>query len=64
MVSIKSPSKERILQALDDVFSSLCYADETLHERWRSDIMDTLKQNMERVIKTKRFPYSVQILVY
>ena len=39
------PTKEGILQALNDVFSSLSCADEKLHERWRSNIMDTLKQN-------------------
>ena len=39
------PTKEGILQTLDEVFSNLGCADEKLHERWRSNIMDTLKQN-------------------
>ena len=38
------PTKEGILQALDDVFSNLRCGDEKLHEKWRSNIMDTLKQ--------------------
>ena len=49
------PTKEGILQVLDDVFKNVHCGDVKLYDKWRNKVVDTLKQDNWRSLLKENF---------